>query len=103
MKGTSIAHHVLTRAAKIALSRNYTYFLLTKEDAAARGYFAPGLGLRYGRSPYGFGNADQTIPDSLTAALSLGSARMQWTVHMISSHEPASSHAYNARALLANR
>lgn len=100
-EGTEIPHNVLKRAAGITLRRHYTHFTLTRSDDVKR-RSRPGIHINYGRSPYGFGDAARTGPDGLSAGLSFSSPRQQWTVHMISAHDPAAAHAYDARRLLAN-
>jgi len=100
-EGTEIPQDVLKRAAGITIRQNYTHFTLTKEDAAAKRHSGPGINLNYGRSPYGFGDAAQTGPEGFSTGLSFSPPRTEWTVHMISSHDPATSHAYDARTLIA--
>jgi len=100
-EGTEIPQNVLKRAAGITLRRNYTHFTLTRSDDVKR-RSRPGIQIDYGRSPYGFGDAARTGPGGLSAGLSFSSPRQEWTVHMISAHDPAVAHAYDARHLLAN-
>lgn len=100
-EGTEIPQNVLKRAAGITLRRNYTYFTLTRSDDVER-RSRPGIHIDYGRSPYGFGDAARTDPAGLSAGLSFSSPRQEWTVHMISAHDLAAAHAYDARHLLAN-